>query len=83
MLRKSTFYDFHKHNSQLLSFIDQLKTAPILVSRNCSVNDTMYYPYYYKGKYLNGGFEGPGKFVMKFEGSHKHPKALCLSLILQ
>lgn len=72
-----------KYNGKLYLFTDQLKTTPILVSRNCTVNDTMYFPYYYKGKYSNGGFDGPGKFVMKFEGSHKYPKALCLSLILQ
>ena len=39
---------------------------PILISRNCTVNDTIDYPYYYKGKYLNGRFEGPGKFEMKY-----------------
>ena len=44
---------------------------PILISRNCTANDTIDYPYYYKGKYLNGRFEGPGKFEIKFKGSKK------------
>ena len=45
---------------------------PILISRNCTANDTIDYPYYYKGKYLNGRFEGPGKFEIKFKGSKRH-----------
>ena len=52
---------------------------PILISRNCTVNDTIDYPYLYKGKYLNGRFEGPGKFEMKYSkkdnmGAKSYPK---------
>ena len=58
----------------MFCFLEQLETVPILISRPCAINDTIDYPYYFKGKYSNGRFEGPGKLEMKFKGSKKYTK---------
>ena len=57
-VQSSYLQPFHPMAQKL---IQETKILPYIIQRNCTTNDTLQYQFTFKGQYVNGLFDGPGK----------------------